>query len=173
MVKRRRATDHAPLSQIVTRDNLTDRLDSVAERTAGHWTLDDERWEAHKELATERWLAHHEVHIAVAESLRDYKRDANEWRQTLTDLRSTFMGRAEYLAEHKALEAKMHGEITANTSKMEALDSRLDIVERAIQSINDREVTTRGVLSNGRNLILLALAIMGGLISLALYLRPA
>ncbi len=172
MPKERRATDHLPLSQVVTRDNLSDRLDAVSERTAGHWTLDDERWEAHEKLATERWLAHHEVHTSVAESLRDYKRDANEWRATLSDLRTSFVSRAEYLAEHRALDAKLHGEISSIAAKLEALDTRVDAVERAIQSINDREVTTRGVLSNGRNLILLMLSIMGGLISLALYLRP-
>ncbi len=173
MPKQRRATDRGPLSQVVTRDNLADRLESVKERTDGHWTLDDERWEAHKLLATERWIAHHEVHTSVAEALRDYKRDANEWRSTLTDLRGAFVARAEYVAEHRALDAKLHGEITANQARLEALDAKLDLVERAIQSINDREVTTRSVLSNGRNAILLALAIIGGVISAALYLKPA
>jgi hypothetical protein len=161
MARRRRATDRPPLSEIVTKGNLDDRLDTVDARHAGHLLLASERWEAHRA-----------VHDSVAESLRDYKRDANEWRATLTDLRTTFIPKGEYQAEHRSLESKLHAEITAEAGRTNALDARLDIIEKQIQTITDREVTTRGVLSSGRNVIVLAFTVMGGLIALAVYLNP-
>jgi chromosome segregation ATPase len=157
---KRRATDHPPLSEIVTKGNLDDRLETV-----------NTRFHDHQELATERWSAHREVHAVVAESLREYKKDANEWRSTLQDLRLTFIPKAEYLAEHRALEAKLHGEISNLVSKLDTLDTRVDLNSSNIQSINDQDKTTKNVLTNGRNAILLALSIIGGLIGLLIFLK--
>jgi hypothetical protein len=159
--RRRRATDFPPLSEIVTKGNLDDRLETVKT-----W-MDD-----HEKLAAERWNSHRAVHDQVAESLRDYKKDANEWRATLTDLRTTFIPKAEYLAEHRGLEGKILALLATQESRISALDSRLDSVESSIQTINDREATTRGVLSSGRNVIALAFTVLGSLIALALYLNP-
>jgi hypothetical protein len=150
----RRATDHPPLSDVVTKGNLDDRLDTV-----------NTRYDDHIILATERWTAHRDVHEVVAESLREYKRDANEWRQTLADLRSTFIPKAEYQAEHRALEAKLHGEtdslssilhgeIEKLASIVNALDIRIDsntsdIKDARVESLGRRSVftDTRSVLT--------------------------
>jgi len=127
---------------MVTRGNLDDRLDTVKQR------LDD-----HTELAKERWEAHRAVHDAVAESLRDYKRDANEWRATLSDLRITFIPKAEYLAEHRALEAKMHGEIQALASLVAGLDTRIDVNTSDIKDTRTEQIGRRSVFSDTRNLL--------------------
>ena len=158
--RNRRITDHAPFTQIVSRGNLDDRLANVNDHVDGLQLLANERWDAHKSQ-----------HSELANSLRDYKVESNEWRATLSDLRITFIPKAEFQSEHRALEAKLSGLIQNNATLIATLDARLDSVERAIQSINDREVTTRSVLSSGRNLIVVAFTIIGGLIGLALYLR--
>ena len=41
----------------------------LAERVAGHWRLDDERWQSHSR-----------EHVGLAKALDAYKADANEWR---------------------------------------------------------------------------------------------
>jgi chromosome segregation ATPase len=162
MKRERRATDRPPLSDAVTRGNLDDRLAIVDTRIKGAERLGEERWQGHKEQ-----------HADLAASLREYKAEANEWRRTVSDLRADFLLKTEFLSEHKALESLLRGDITGLRSEHTSLDGRLDTVERAIQSINDREVTTRSVLSSGRNLVILAFTIIGGLIGVALYLHPA
>lgn len=147
MTQRRRVTDRFPLSDAVTKVNLDDRLAAADEKMHGHWRLDDERWISHKEM-----------HSELGASLRDYKRESNEWRQTVSDLRTTFMAKAEVQSELRRLEALIA-----------AVDNRLDIIERAVQSINDTNVATRSLLSSGRNLIILAFTIIGGLIAVAVY----
>jgi hypothetical protein len=146
----RRATDHPPLSDVVTRGNLDDRLATV------HQRLDD-----HTELAKERWEAHRAVHEAVAESLRDYKRDANEWRATLSDLRVTFIPKAEFQSEHRALEAKLHGEVATLTGIVNALDLRVDSNTSDIKDTRTEQVARRSVFSDSRNLIATAGLVFG------------
>lgn len=151
MPPRRRSTDRPPFSEMVSRGNLDDRLVNV-----------DNRFIANERLDAERWVSHKDQHLELARNLSDYKRESNEWRKTLLDLRDQFLLKSEFSSEARRLEGLHTG-----------LDSRLDAIERAVQSINEREVVTRSVLSSGRNLIILAFTIIGGLIGVALYLRPA
>jgi len=144
---------------MVTRGNLDDRLETINTKLADHAAFDDERWVAHKE-----------VHQAVAESLKEYKREANEWRQTLSDLRTTFMPKAEFQSEHRALDAKLHGEIVAVASKLEQLDARLDV---AVGDIKDAQIETRtrrGVFSDSRNIVTVIAAIIGAIATFLLIL---
>jgi hypothetical protein len=154
MTHRRRITDRLPLSAVVSPGNLDDRLDTINTRHADHEAFDNERW-----------VAHREVHTVVAESLKEYKRDANEWRATLTDLRTTFMPKAEFASEHRALDAKLHGEIVTLAAKLDTLDARLD---QAISEIKDARVEAgarRGVFSDTRNVISAAALVFGIIVS--------
>jgi len=143
---------------MVTRGNLDDRLATVEQARTDH-----------TELAAERWEAHRAVHDAVAESLRDYKRDANEWRATLSDLRSTFIPKAEFMSEHRALEAKLHGEIQALTGLVNALDVRIDTNTGDIKDTRTEQVARRGVFADTRNIVA-ALALVFGVIASGLLL---
>ena len=141
---------------MVTRGNLDDRLDSVKQRMDGHWTLDDERWTAHKS-----------VHEVVAESLRDYKRDANEWRATLSDLRGTFIPKAEFQSEHRAQYAALHGEIEKLAGIVAALDTRLDVVTGDLKDVHTEQSARRSVFTDSRNIIA-TLGLLFGIIASAL-----
>ncbi len=155
----RRATDHPPLSNVITRGNLDDRLDTV-----------NTRFDDHIILATERWEAHRAVHEAVAESLREYKRDANEWRSSLIDLRSTFIPKAEYQAEHRALDAKLHGEVEKLASIVATLDTRVDT---NTSDIKDARVETQGrrsVFSDTRSVLTTLGITVGVVVSVLLIL---
>jgi hypothetical protein len=127
---------------LVTRGNLDDRLATIAQ-----WRID------HEGLASERWMAHREVHTVVEQSLRDYKRDANEWRATLADLRGTFIPKAEFVAEHRALEAKLHGEIERLASILVTLDVRIDGNTADIKDIRVEATGRRSVFTDGRSLL--------------------
>ena len=127
---------------MVTRSNVDDRLETVKQRQ------DD-----HVELAKERSEAHRAVHAAVAESLRDYKVEANEWRQTLQDLRLTFMPKGEFLSEHRALEAKLHGEIQALAGIVTALDTRIDTNTSDIKDTRTEQTARRSVFADSRNVL--------------------
>jgi hypothetical protein len=137
---------------MVTRGNLDDRLETVLALLADLDKLEVERWEAHRA-----------VHEAVAESLRDYKRDANEWRSTLQDLRLTFIPKAEYMAEHRALEAKLHGEIQALSGKVQTLDDRVDINAGEIKETRIEQIARRSVFTDTRAVIA-AIALVAGFI---------
>lgn len=132
-------------------------VDSLSERMAGLTTL-----------AMERWDSHHEKHKDLAQSLMEYKAAANEWRQTLADVRLTFLGRAEFVAEHKAL-------VSTTEAALDRLEARMTTLERAMQTITDRQqterLTTRTIFGDLRNVIVLGFTILGGLISLAIYLK--
>lgn len=67
-----------------------------------HEELAGERWSAHreqhageKELSKQKWDSHADQHEQLARSLADYKRDSNEWRGSLADLRANFATRIE------------------------------------------------------------------------------
>ncbi len=137
---------------MVTRGNLDDRLETVLTLLADLDKLEVERWEAHRA-----------VHEAVAESLRDYKRDANEWRASLIDLRSTFIPKAEFMSEHRALDAKLHGEIQALAGTVATLDSRLDTAQGDIKDTRTEQIARRTVFSDTRS-VLAGVAALGGLI---------
>jgi len=150
--QKRRVTDRLPLSDMVTRSNLDDRLETILALLAQS-----------EKLEVERWYAHKAVHDAVAESLRDYKRDANEWRQTLLDLRSTFIPKAEFQSEHRALDAKLHGEIQSLAGRIETLDNRLDTAQGDIKDTRTEQIARRTVFSDTRSVVA-GIAALGGLI---------
>jgi hypothetical protein len=150
----RRSTDHPPLANVVTRGNLDDRLDTVNQRMVDH-----------QEMAVERWASHKAVHDAVAESLRDYKRDANEWRSTLSDLRLTFIPKAEFLSEHRALGAQLHGEIQAMAALVAALDTRIDVNTTDIKTISTDREARRSLFSDSRSVALFIIATIGILLA--------
>lgn len=153
----RRATDHLPFSQMVTRANLDDRLATVAEQMDGHVELADERWSAHKE-----------AHGVVEQSLRDYKRDANEWRASLADLRLTFIPKAEFQSEHRALDAKLHGEIQGLSAVVASLDARLDVVTAETREATTERIGRRSVFSDSRNVVASISLVFGIIASLLL-----
>jgi hypothetical protein len=144
---------------MVTRGNLDDRLETVITLLADMDKLEAERWEAHRA-----------VHEAVAESLRDYKRDANEWRATLSDLRTTFIPKAEFQSEHRALEAKLHGEIQALSGKYDTLDAKVDLAAGDIKDTRTEQIARRGVFADTRTLIGTAAVLIGLVISVLVIL---
>jgi hypothetical protein len=158
----RRLTDHPPLSDAATRRELDDRFHSVSERMDGHWRLEDERW-----------VNHAEKHNDLAQQLSEYKTAANEWRATLADFRGAAVTRPEYLAEHKALDSKMSGGLQGLDARIDALDLRQDALASLIQKLNDRDDTTRAVLNSGRNLIVVAIALVGAVLGLLTYIAKA
>ena len=127
---------------MVTRAGLDDRLETVLTLLSDLDKLELERWEAHR--------ATHEV---VAEALRDYKRDANEWRSTLADLRGTFIPKAEFMSEHRALDSKFHGELQAVLAKIDTLDSRLDVAQGDIKDTRTEQIARRSVFTDTRSLV--------------------
>ena len=153
MANNRRATDRPPLSDIVTKGNLDDRLEIRAQ-----WARD------HEKIAEERWSAHRHQHEAVAESLREYKTDANEWRRTLSDLRGTFIPKAEFLADHRTLEATLRGEIEKLSSKWDAMDVRLDGISSDLKDLRAEQLGRRSLFSDSRN-VLTAAGVLFGIIA--------
>ncbi len=143
MAQRRRLTDRPPFSEVISKGNLDDRM-----------AISDQRVSGLQELANERWNGHKTQHDDLARNLREYKAENNEWRGTVTDLRADFLQKTESIAETRRLESLITG-----------LDSRLDSVERGIQSINDRSVATRGVFSDTRNVLATAGIIFGAVAS--------
>lgn len=127
-----------------------------------HRTVVDERLDALRELTDERWETHRESHDQLARALVEFKANSNEWRQTLSDVRTAGVGRSEYAAEHKMLRTELEGLIRT-------LELRLVIVERMAQTTIDREKTARDLFGSIRSLILLGFVVMGGLITLVLY----
>jgi chromosome segregation ATPase len=91
-------------------------------RSDAHAELARERWEAHvakhageKELADQKWEAHGSEHASIAHNLTEYKAQSNEWRGSLSDLRSTYTP----LASHEAFEKEMR-------TALEGVNRRID-----------------------------------------------
>jgi DNA repair exonuclease SbcCD ATPase subunit len=118
-----------------------------------------------KRVADERWTSHREAHQALAASLAEYKEAANEWRATLNDIRTAGVTRAEYSAEHRAIEQKLEASVAT-------LDGRIDAIERLVEQANSERLATRVLLGSIRNLVLLGFTILGGVLALLIYLRP-
>ncbi len=131
------------MPDVVSRGNLDDRM-----------AISDQRVSGLQELANERWNGHKVQHDDLARNLREYKSENNEWRGTLSDLRTDFLQKTEADSETRRLE-----------SLISTLDTRLDNIERAVQSINDRSVATRGVFSDTRNVLGTAGIIFGAVAS--------
>ncbi len=106
-------------------------------------------------LTEERWGNHKDKHADLAAALAEYKVEANEWRNTLNDLRSTFVTDAEWKAEHRALLIRM------------------EVTERALLTMQNEAITTRGLFANGRNLLLLIVAMVGVSVTVIAYFNRA
>jgi hypothetical protein len=153
VTQRRRITDRLP--DTATRREVTDRLKIIQKRAHGD-----------RRLEGERWSNHGEKHRDLAQQLLEYKTSANEWRATLADVTTKSVTRSEYQAEHKALDAKLTGAV-------ELLDGKVDQLAALVQRLNDRDNTTRDVLNSGRNLILIAIALIGVVLAVLTYLARA
>jgi hypothetical protein len=133
-------------------------------------------------LEAERWRAHKHAHESLAQSLAEYKSAANEWRSTLNDIRLAGVTRPEYIAEHKALEAR----VTALMDRMEAndqageakgeavhraLEQRINTTDNALSTAATERQATYRLFGQARNLILVIFTVMAGIIGLLVYLR--
>lgn len=117
----------------------------------------DERHQLEHQIRDERWTAHQREHESMAHNLSEYKAQANEWRQSLIDLRSTFVSKGEL----EGLVAKSEGTHDSLDSKIEALDKRLDTEreERRDQQ-NLRTGLSRGI-STGTAIVVGAIGLVG------------
>jgi tetrahydromethanopterin S-methyltransferase subunit F len=131
-----------PPSEKVSRGNLEDRINTVNQRA--DWM---------ERLSLERWIAHKDTHGELATSLRDYKKESNEWRSTLADLRVTFIPKAEFLSEHRALDAKLHGEVVALSGMVAQMDARLDALTGDVKDLHTEQNARRSVFSDGRSVL--------------------
>ena len=129
-----------------------------------HRTIVDERLDSLRQLTDERWTTHHESHEQLARALAEYKSSANEWRATLSDVRTGSLSRTEHNAEYKVLRTELEALIRT-------LELRVAIVERLAQTASDREKTARDLFASIRSIIVVGFMVMGGLITLFLFLE--
>jgi hypothetical protein len=132
--------------------------------SGGHRAIIAERLASHAALADERWETHRESHDQLARALAEYKARANEWRATLSDVRSSGLSRTEHAAEYRVMRTELE-------ALVHALELRLVIVERLAQTAIDREKTARDLFGSIRSLLVVGFMVMGGLITLVLYLE--
>lgn len=99
-------------------------VDSLKEFVTQRFTDNDKAVQAalvSQEKAVAAALAAAEKAVIKAETAADKRFDAvNEFRQTLTDQTNTFLPRAEYNAQHKALEEK----VVALSDRMNRTDGK-------------------------------------------------
>lgn len=91
----------------------------------------DQRLLGQVELDAQRWEAHKTTHADLAAALREYKADANEWRKTLADLRETFLTRATFDAEHRALASDLTGDLKVLSGLLDAITGRVNVIDQA------------------------------------------
>lgn len=98
------------------------------EPAEGHTELARERWQAHrekhdgeKELSEQKWKAHVEQHASIARNLAEYKIQSNEWRASLSDMRTTFVSNTEA----KSLLGQAEGTHVGLLTKIESVDADL------------------------------------------------
>lgn len=118
------------------RKNL-DRCDAAHEVIYAQLELRDERIAGQKALELEHWTSHDRVHIELARSLSEYKRESNEWRATISDLRAAFVLKTEYQAKHDGLRAELFAEVKpteARIANVETWQLARDARERGVTS---------------------------------------
>lgn len=123
------------------------KFNVLAERMAGHFVFDDERWRAHDRTHTE-----------LARNLTDYKRDSNEWRSSLSDLRATFQSKSEFEAKHDALGASLAAEV-------KPIESRLATVETWQLARDARERGVTSTLTAQRAVLLVVGSVIGTILA--------
>ena len=141
------------------RKNL-DRCEEAHATIEAELALRDERISSQKAIDREHWLAHDGVHQELARSLIEYKRESNEWRATVSDLRGTFQTKAEYQAKHDGLRAELLAEVKPTESALAALK------EWQLQ----RDARERGVTSTltaQRAIVLIVGSILGTILTVA------
>ena len=144
-------------------DKATERLNAAERKILGT------EIQSIKDISEERWKAHMAAHVELAASLKEYKAVANEWRSTLSDFRADFLGLPEWKSEHNNVLLRLTNLERLSLTAAEyqtnhgLLVGRVDNLEKRAD-INDTERnTTRNVFTNGRNLLLLAIAIVGAI----------
>ena len=105
------------------------------------------------ELDDERWQAHARDHAVVADALKEYKMSANSRNELVAGIRGDFLSLAEWRAEHKALL------------------TRVEALERVTAGNLVESTTVRDIFTNARNLILLAIAVVGVIVSVIVFVR--
>jgi len=141
------------------RKNL-DRCEAAHDVFESELALRDERIASQKAIAAEHWLAHDNVHIELARSLSDYKRESNEWRASLADLRNTFLAKSEFSAQHNALRSELLGEI-------KPLEEKLGTAREWQTARDARERGVTQTLTTQRAILLIVGSIVGTMFAIA------
>lgn len=141
------------------RKNLV-RCEEARATIEAELALRDERIGSQKALSIERWVAHDFVHQELARSLTEYKREANEWRATIADLRGSFVLKTEYAAKHDGLRAELFSEI-------KPIETRLTSVETWQLARDSRERGVTSTLTAQRAVVLVVGAILGTILTVA------
>ena len=136
------------------------RCDAAHEVIGAELALRDERIASAKALAEEHWLAHDFVHQELARSLSEYKREANEWRATISDLRGAFVLKTEYEAKHDGLRAELFAEV-------KPIEQRLGAVVEWQLARDARERGVTSTLTAQRAVILVVGSIIGTVLALS------
>jgi hypothetical protein len=88
----------------------------------------------------------------------------------LADLRGTFLPKNEFLSEHRALEAKLHGEIQTLAGKVETLDTAIDTAKGDIKDTRTEQIARRSVFSDTRAIVATVAVIAGLVVTVLLIL---
>lgn len=141
------------------RKNL-DRCDEAHKVIAAQLELRDERIAGQKALELEHWTSHDHVHIELARSLSEYKRESNEWRATISDLRAAFVLKTEYGAKHDGLRAELFAEV-------KPIESKLETVSAWQLARDSRERGVTSTLTAQRTILIVVGSILGTILAVA------
>lgn len=141
------------------RKNL-DRCEAAHGIFDAQLALRDERIAGQKALEVEHWTSHDRVHIELARSLAEYKRESNEWRATIADLRGAFLLKTEFQAKHDGLRAELFAEVRP-------LEARLATAESWQIARDGRERGVTTTLTSQRSVLLVVGSIIGTVFALA------
>ena len=133
---------------------LEERLsDAAAELVSAQIKVLETENDGQETLASERWRAHAEAHTALARALDEYKASANEWRRLVSEFKSDYLSLPEWKAEHRSLM------------------TRVETLEQGRAMAATEASTVRDLFGNMRNLLLLAIALIGVALTLITFFR--
>jgi hypothetical protein len=132
--------------------------------------LSRERWAAHRdmhagerELEDQKWKGHDEQHASIARNLAEYKTNANEWRTSLSDLRSTFTTRAESAARDTHIDS-IEASLDRRFEDLRVLIAAEREERRDQQNLRAGERSgVFDTLGSGRNVLLLFVSLLVGI----------
>ncbi len=133
--------------------------DDDRERLDAELALRDERITAQRDIQDERWRAHGDAHGELARCLSDYKKESNEWRGTVSDLRAAFVLKTEYGAKHEGLRVEIAAEL-------KSIETRLGTVETWQLARDSRERGVTSTLTAQRAILLVVGSIIGTVVAL-------